>query len=139
MSVRPTQTKSRYPRRTRQPYPVDERDPTPADNSGRSPAEGDDGVADPGPEVESRVAGRKAQRAARRARRTVAVVCGVVVALCLILTILIVDMARTRSSAPLVVANPAVMSLGPSRAPTVPSPTPNHPTLDAPASEGGNP
>jgi hypothetical protein len=100
MSVRPTQTKSRYPRRTRQPYPTGDRAPAPAESSDHPPVgEGDPVVPGPATEAGSRAVGRKAQRAARRARRTVAIVCGVVMAICLILTILIVDMARNRPPA----------------------------------------
>jgi hypothetical protein len=149
MSVRPTQTKSGYPRRTRQPYstadqgpdgaelPEPRPDPAPT-GAPVGPALGAIAPA-PAAQTGSRVADRKAQRAARRTRRNVAIVCGVVVAVCLILTILIVNMARTRTSAPPVVVNPVALSVGPSRAVAVPSPTPNHSTLDAPASEGGNP
>jgi hypothetical protein len=92
----------------------------------------------PTPEVGSRVPDRKAQRAARRTRRNVAIVCGLVVALCLILTILIVDMARNRTSGPLFVVSPVALSTGLPQAADVPSLTPYHSFRDAPASEGGN-
>ncbi len=148
MSVRPTQSKSGYPRRTRQPYPTAAGDPV-----GREPTEppeppptGELAGADPdtvapapAPAMGSRVADRKAQRAARRTRRNVTIVCGVVVAVCLILTILIVNMARTRTSASQVGVNPVAMSIGPPRPVAVSSLTPYHPTPDAAASEGGNP
>jgi hypothetical protein len=72
-------------------------------------------------------------------RRNLAIVCGVVVAVCLILTILIVNMARTRPSALALPARPALGVHGPSAAalsiPGVSIST----TRDAPASEGGNP
>jgi predicted metal-binding membrane protein len=88
------------------------------------------------------VAERKAQRAARRTRRTVAIVCGVVVAVCLILTILIVNMARTRTSAPGVAVNPVdpvALSIGPPGPVAVTSFITHHPTLGAQAPEGDNP
>jgi Na+/proline symporter len=97
------------------------------------------GAPEVGPEAGSRVADRKAQRAARRTRRTLAIVCGVVVAVCLILTILIVDMARNRTSGPLLVMSPVALSTGPSRPPATLSLTRFHPIPGAPASEGGNP
>jgi hypothetical protein len=147
MSVRPTQTKSGYPRRTRGPFPTDdvaqsEPDPAAADPAAADPARDPAGEAtaqaetDPDPEAGSRVADRRAQRAARRTRRNVAIVCGLVVAVCLILTILIVNMARIRTSGPLVVVSSAAVSIGPPPVPLVS----NHPLiLGAPASEGGNP
>jgi hypothetical protein len=147
MSVRPTQTKSRYPRRTRQPYPTDD-----VGQAGGEPSDqiSEAGPAGPGvdpvghapaaePEMGSRVVDRKAQRAARRTRRNVAIVCGLVVAVCLIITILIVNMARIRTSGPQAVVGLAAASIGPSRALSVSSVYPSQPILGAPASEGGNP
>jgi hypothetical protein len=140
MSVRPTQTKSGYPRRTRQPYPTGDQDPD-GSPSDASPAEeqGERAAGPAGPQAGSRVADRKAQRAERRTRRNVAIVCGLVVAACLIITILIVDMARNRTSGPLFVVSPVALSTGLPRPIDVPSFTPYHPFLGAPASEGGNP
>ena len=82
---------------------------------------------------------RKAQRAARRTRRNVAMVCGLVVAVCLILTILIVDMARNRTTGPLFVIPAAALAPGSAPPAAGPSIPPSHPSSDAPASEGGNP
>ena len=144
MSVRPTQTKSGYPRRTRQPYPTGDQDPAepePSDQAtGETTVPGSHPVATaPAPVAGSRVPDRKTQRAARRTRRNVAIVCGLVVALCLILTILIVDMARNRTSGPLFVVSPVALSTGLPRPIDVPSLTPYHPFPGALASEGGNP
>jgi hypothetical protein len=72
-------------------------------------------------------------------RRNLAIVCGVVVAVCLILTILIVNMARTRPSALAIPPWPALGVHGPSAA-ALPIPGVSiSTTRDAPASEGGNP
>ena len=103
MTVRLTQSRSGYPRRSRQPYPTGGGQP-----SGEGGPPPGDGV-EPGGSVPeavtpqpvptgsgSRVADRKALRAARRTRRNLAILCGLVVAVCLALTILIVDMARNR-------------------------------------------
>jgi hypothetical protein len=135
MSVRPTQTKSGYPRRTREPYPTDQ------DRSTAGLSDPEAGVDPVGqdPEAGSRVADRRALRAARRTRRNVAIVCGLVVALCLILTILIVNMARIRTSGPQVPVSPAAASIGPSRPSPIPFVSTHQPILGAPASEGGNP
>jgi hypothetical protein len=146
MSVRPTQTKSGYPRRSRAPYPTDDQGQTTEDPPGPSPAadpvepgaEQVDGRV-PGTETGSRVADRRTQRAVRRTRRNVAIVCGLVVALSLIITILIVNMARIRTSGPQVVVSPAAVSIGPSRAAPVPFLANDPPIPGAPASEGGNP
>jgi hypothetical protein len=143
MSVRPTQTKSGYPRRTRQPYPTGDQGPAGPEASDQratgAPTDPDSAATAPPPEVASRPPDRKSQRAARRTRRNVAIVCGLVVALCLILTILIVDMARNRTSGPLFGVSPVALSSGLPQPIDVPSLTPYHPFLDAPASEGGNP
>ncbi len=143
MSVRPTQTKSGYPRRTRQPYPTGDQAPAGPeasdDQATGEPTDPDPAGPASAPEVAPRPPDRKSQRAARRTRRNLAIVCGLVVALCLILTILIVDMARNRTSGPLFVVSPVALSTGLPRSVDVPSLTPNHPFRDAPASEGGNP
>ncbi len=146
MSVRPTQTKSGYPRRTREPYPTDDQHPTEAGQSNPpavlepAPGTGEvDAAPVADPEAGSRVADRRAQRAARRTRRNVAIVCGLVVALCLIITILIVNMARIRTSGPQVVVEPAAASIGPPRSTSVPFLSIHQSIPDAPASEGGNP
>ena len=147
MSVRPTQTKSGYPRRTREPYPTDDQAPTegnpsdPApvlDPAGREP-EAVEATPPPDPEAGSRVADRRALRAARRTRRNVAIVCGLVVALCLIITILIVNMARIRTSGPQVVVDPVAASIGPPRSAPLPLLSARQSIPDAPASERGNP
>ena len=167
MSVRPTQTKSGYPRRSRQPYPTGGEDPGAQEPGAQDPAGADPSVEPPvaeplegpvgtgsvpgapepapgptpgpTPGAGSRVVDRRAQRAARRRRRTVAIVCGVVVAVCLVLTILIVNMARTRPSG-LDLPSRAVLSAeGPTPAPLPLSTIPISQTRDAPVSEGGNP
>jgi hypothetical protein len=103
MTVRLTQTRSGYPRRSRQPYPTDagqrsgEADPAPEDGGTPEGSGSPEAVAaEPVPGSRSRVVDRRALRAERRTRRNLAILCGLVVAVCLILTILIVDMARNR-------------------------------------------
>jgi hypothetical protein len=137
MSVRPTQTKSGYPRRSRQPYPTSEQDPVPAETD---PAQTTSVVPTPvaPPEPVSRI-DRRSQRAARRTRRNLAIVCGLVVAVCLVLTILIVNMARTRTSGADTLPRSLPSSLGRPAAPAPLSIVPIRQTRDAPASEGGNP
>jgi len=167
MSVRPTQTKSGYPRRSRQPYPTGGEDPGAQEPGAQHPAGADPSVEPPvaeplegpvgtgsvpgapepapgpapgpTPGAGSRVVDRRAQRAARRTRRTVAIVCGVVVAVCLVLTILIVNMARTRTSAPGAETNPVASSIGPPGPVAVPSLITYHPNPGALAPEGDNP
>jgi hypothetical protein len=107
MTVRLTQTRSGYPRRSRQPYPTD--GAPPSGEEGSAPGTGVVPDGSVGPEAvssqpaptgsRSRVADRKALRAARRTKRNLTILCGFVVALCLVLTILIVDMARNRPPA----------------------------------------
>jgi hypothetical protein len=135
MSVRPTQTKSGYPRRTREPYPTDQ------DRSTAGLSDPEAGVDPVGqdPEAGSRVADRRALRAARRTRRNVAIVCGLVVALCLILTILIVNMARIRTSGPQAVVIPVAASIGPPGSTPLPFLSVHQSIPGAPASQGGNP
>ncbi len=136
MSVRPTQTKSGYPRRSRQPYPVPEQD-LGSDGRPASPVPGADpaeAAAVPGPVSP---VDRRAQRSARRTRRRLAVACGLVVAVCLVLTILIVNMARNRPSGLDLVPRSVPVALGPA-VPTQSTTIPVRQTRDAPASEGGN-
>jgi hypothetical protein len=143
MSVRPTQTKSGYPRRSRQPYPVPEQDldsdhsPAPALARPASPGtDADPAEADAVPGPVSPV-DRRAQRAARRTRRRLAVACGLVVAVCLVLTILIVNMARNRPTGLDLVPRSVPVALGPA-VPTQSTTIPVRQSRDAPASEGGN-
>lgn len=68
-------------------------------------------TADRSPEPDSRAETRRALRAARRRRRRVMVACGLVIAVCLVLTVLIVGIARDRRPGPRVVT-PGV-SIGP--------------------------
>ena len=140
MSVRPTQTKSRYPRRSKQPHPPPEQDlatdpevGAPAD-PGLDPAAGpltaEPAAAEPVtagttpagttaagttpaavPSPVSR-ADRKSQRAARRTRRNLAIACGLLVAVCLVLTILIVNMARNRPTGLDLPPRPVAAALG---------------------------
>jgi hypothetical protein len=147
MSVRPTQTKSGYPNRSRQPYPVPEQDL----DSDHPPEPALDRSAPPGPDADlatdpagaDAVPGplspvdRRAQRAARRTRRRLAVACGLVVAVCLVLTILIVNMARNRPTGLDLVPRSEPVALGPA-VPTQSTTIPVRQSRDAPASEGGN-
>jgi hypothetical protein len=48
----------------------------------------------------TRAEGRQALRAARRRRRLISIGCAVLIALCTLATVLIVDLARTRTSGP---------------------------------------
>jgi hypothetical protein len=57
----------------------------------------DDAERSEQPEPGPRVDGRRAHRAARQQRRHLAVGCAVLIAACLVITILIVDMARSRT------------------------------------------
>ncbi len=156
MSVRPTQTKSGYPRRSRQPFPSPEQDLEP-DPDAAAPVESDpelggqldpeaaatliepvvadplavlvvsDVPADPVSRVD-----RRSQRAARRARHHLAIAVAVLVAVCLILTILIVNMARNRPSGLDFLTRSVPTALSP------PSTVPDRQTRDTAASEGGN-
>jgi len=140
MSVRPTQTKSGYPRRSRQPFPSPQPDlrsdpeaalPVAADPA---PPPSSSGVpADPVSRVD-----RRSQRVARRARRNLAIAVGVLVALCLVLTILIVNMARNRPSGLELLPRSVPAALGAPAATAHPPTVPDRQTRDAPASEGGN-
>jgi hypothetical protein len=148
MTVRLTQSRPRYPRRSRQPYPTDEGPPSGQEVPTPGPGGAPDGSV--GPEAvtpqpaptgsRSRVADRKALRAARRTRRNLAILCGLVVAVCLVLTILIVDMARTRppgAEITMPVSTASVLgAAGRSHPLSADSIIPNR---GAPAPEGGNP
>ena len=147
MTVRLTQSRSGYPRRSRQPYPTDGGQPSEAEG----PDPGDGGppggsvpeAVTPEPALAgsiSRVADRKAVREARRTRRNLAIVCGLVVAVCLVLTILIVDMARNRPpGAEIMVPVSTASALGAADVSHDLSPHPTIPNRGAPAPEGGNP
>jgi hypothetical protein len=153
MTVRLTQSRPGYPRRSRQPYPTDGGPPSgpevPAPGTGGAPdgSLGPEAVtpqpATPQPAPtgsRSRVADRQALRAARRTRRNLAILCGLVVAVCLVLTILIVDMARNRPPG-------AVITMPVSTASVLGAAHRSHqlsaesiiPNRGAPAPEGGNP
>jgi hypothetical protein len=148
MTVRLTQSRPVYPRRSRQPYPTEVPPPSTEDGAaagaGAAPA-GSGGPEEAAPEPaptgsRSRVADRKALRAARRTRRNLAILCGVVVAVCLVLTILIVDMARNRPpgaeiTMPVSTAS-ALVAADRSHPLSTHSLIPNR---GAPAPEGGNP
>jgi hypothetical protein len=147
MTVRLTKSRSGYPRRSRQPYPTDGGQP-----SGEEGSTPDDGPPDVSASPEavtphpaptgsrSRVADRKALRTARRTRRNLAILCGLVVAVCLVLTILIVDMARNRpSGAGITVPVSTTFAQGaPERSPHL-SADSIIPNRGASAPEGGNP
>jgi hypothetical protein len=153
MTVRLTQSRPRYPRRSRQPYPTDggpassPEDSTPGTGGAPDGSVGPDAVtpqpATPQPAPtgsRSRVADRQALRAGRRTRRNLAILCGVVVAVCLVLTILIVNMARNRPpgaeiTMPVSTAS-ALVAADRSHPLSADSIIPNR---GAPAPEGGNP
>jgi hypothetical protein len=147
MTVRLTQSRSGYPRRSRQPYPTDGGQSS--DGEGPAPGDGElpggsvpeSVTPTPEPTVSrSRVADRKALRAARRTRRNLAILCGLVVAVCLVLTILIVDMARTRPpGAEITVPVSTASALGAADRSHHRSPDSIIPNRGAPAPEGGNP
>ena len=145
MSVRPTQTKSGYPRRSRQPYPSAEQDPDAEPGSGAPPVSDGAGTALPGPvlaeagQVAEAPPSRAERRAVRRMRRNLAIVCGLVVAVCLVLTILIVNMARTRPSGLDLPPRSVLGAAGPVPVQLQFVTIPVSQTRDAPASEGGNP
>jgi hypothetical protein len=148
MTVRLTQSRPGYPRRSRQPYPTEVPPPSTEDGAaagaGAAPA-GSGGPEEAAPEPaptgsRSRVADRKALRAARRTRRNLAILCGVVVAVCLVLTILIVDMARTRPpGAEITMPAPAASVPGAAGPPHPLSADSIIPNRGASAPEGGNP
>jgi hypothetical protein len=62
------------------------------------------------PVTVSRAEGRQALRAARRRRRRISIGCAVLIALCTIATVLIVDLARVRTSGLPAMAPPARMA-----------------------------
>jgi hypothetical protein len=119
MTVRMTQAKSGSTRPSADPYAAlrtDRHEPEPAtgidpppDSLSGTPPTADDGETahaalaeealedSPAPEHPSRPDGRRAQRAARHQRRNISVACAVLIAVCLVITILIVGMARNRS------------------------------------------
>jgi hypothetical protein len=91
------------------------------------------------PPSEPRTDGRRALREARRHRRRLAVGCALLVAVCLVITILIVDLARNRASGP---QGAAPAFLRASHGPIVrPAAQPVMQAIEirgAPAPEGGN-
>jgi hypothetical protein len=147
MILRTTQKESGTPQDSTQPLPIappaleprsgpeaDEPDAPAASEELAVPTEAP--TPTPSSQPASRVADRKAQRAARRQRRRVAIICAVVVAVSLVLTILIVDMARTRTS-----GNQTDLSLSTSTPKShviTRTPVEATQTRGAPASEGGN-
>jgi hypothetical protein len=93
------------------------------------PGSGPDPAADQPPVADhaSRIEGLRAVRAERHRRRVLSLACAALVAACLVITILIVGLARTRPSGPSSVGLPSVLAaLGPvpthSFVPTHPSP-----------------
>jgi hypothetical protein len=87
-------------------------------------------VGPPGPDPQDRVRaeGRQALRAARRQRRRISIGCAVLVAVCMAITVLIVDLARDRTSGPQVVLPSAsAVPFG-----SHPSPSPHPPRPLAP-------
>jgi hypothetical protein len=63
--------------------------------------------SDPSPDHAVHAESRRALRAHRRQRRRIAIGCAVFIAVCVVITLVIVDIARDRTSAP--------QSVGPSR------------------------
>jgi hypothetical protein len=90
------------------------------------------------PVTVSRAEGRQALRAARRRLRLISIGCAVLIALCTIATVLIVDLARVRTSG-LPAMAPSTRMASPSTDvhPLLP-PYESTATLDALASEGGH-
>jgi hypothetical protein len=72
--------------------------PAHADVDGGAQAELQTAVDGADPLTVSRAEGRQALRAARRRRRRISIGCAVLIALCTIATVLIVDLARVRTS-----------------------------------------
>ncbi len=68
------------------------------DADGQVQAESQAAVDGADPVTVSRAEGRQALRAARRRRRLISIGCAVLIALCTIATVLIVDLARVRTS-----------------------------------------
>jgi hypothetical protein len=56
--------------------------------------------SDPHPDQTARAESRRALRAQRRKRRRIAIGCAVLITLCVLITLVIVDIARDRTSAP---------------------------------------
>jgi hypothetical protein len=94
------------------------------------PVETDPG---PGPAADhaSRTEGLRAVRAERHRRRVLSLACAALVAACLIVTILIVGLARTRSSGPSAARSPLVLTAV-GRVPTQPF-VPTVPSMQIPA------
>jgi hypothetical protein len=110
----------------------------PADVDGQVRAQLQTDVEGADPVTVSRAEGRQALRVARRRRRRISIGCAVLIALCTIATVLIVDLARVRTSGLPAMAPPARMA-SPSTAvhPLLP-PYESTLTLDALASQGGH-
>ncbi len=110
-------------------------DPGPTPLAPEADAHGEPGQLPAAPRTTE---GRRALREARRERRRLSVWCAVVVAVCLLLTILIVGIARSRSTGPQV-----VMAAGTLAQPAVPVPASRHylltETHGAAAPEGAQP
>jgi hypothetical protein len=98
---------------------------TEAAPAGADPGPGPDSAVDQPPAVDhaSRVEGLRAVRAERHRRRVLSLACAALVAACLVVTILIVSLARTRSSGPSALGSPATLTaVGPaSIRPSVPT------------------
>jgi hypothetical protein len=109
-----------------------------ADVDGQVRAELQTDVEGADPITVSRAEGRQALRAARRRRRRISIGCAVLIALCTIATVLIVDLARVRTSG-LPAMAPSARMASPSTAghPLLP-PYESTATLDALASQGGH-
>jgi hypothetical protein len=90
------------------------------------------------PARQPQVDGRRAHRIARHQRRRISIGCAVLVAVCLVITILIVGMARNRTPGAQVVVPALALAIPPvDSRPVVPTVPPNQ-FRDATASEGGH-
>ena len=133
MTVRMTQTKSGITTPSTTPYPAHPGHPDLSELAGTDPdgpgptavTEPDVVVPVPAVDQASRVEGLRAVRAERHRRRMLSVACAALVAACLVVTILIVGLARTRSSGHGAARPPSALTAA-GRAPTV-SPVPTGP------------
>ena len=104
------------------------------------PGPGPEGAA-PSPVADhaSRTDGLRAVRAERHRRRVLSLACAALVAACLVITILIVGLARTRSSGPSAARSPSVLTaVGRGARPPLRSHRPVHTDSGAEAPLGGH-
>lgn len=150
MTVRMTRTESGSTTQSTDPHTVlpsalPEAPPAGTDGTPRAPSGarsggggeliGDPEQADPEPRAD----GRRAQRAARQQRRRISMACALLIAVCLVITILIVAVARNRAPGAEVVVPPSALAAPEAivvSRPGVPTTHPNQ-LRGAPAPEGG--